>query len=77
MTTNKQRREPYLRELEHWPGVEHRLEMGGSHARLVLTHGGKSRFVTMSVSPGDRRAALNNISVMRRILRGLGATRAP
>ena len=64
-----------LEELRHWHGVrDHRFETGGKHRRLVIDTDSGSRFITLSVSPSDGRAALNRIRDLRKILRELGAT---
>lgn len=62
-----------LRELQNWRDVAHEIRRGGKHPRIVLTHGGKSRFVTFSGTRSDRRGVLNKISDVRAALRALGA----
>lgn len=66
------------RELEKWPGVAAYREFPGNrHNRLIITFGGKSRFVIYPSSPGkSRKAILNHIQDVRRALRELGAQRA-
>lgn len=66
-----------LNELEHWHGVrDYRFERGGKHHKLLVATDTGSRFITLSVSPSDGRAARNRITDLRKILRELGAHRS-
>lgn len=67
---------PTEAELAKWPGVTCRRERRSKHIALVLTFEGKSRTVVMSTTPGDRKAVLSHIGVVRTMLAELGATRA-
>ena len=49
-------------------------EYGGKHLRVVLTKGGRSRFVTLSRSPSDYRASLNRLRDVRQALQHLEGT---
>lgn len=50
------------------------LEDGRRHLRVVLTKGGRSRFVTLSRSPSDYRASLNRLRDVRQALQHLEGT---
>jgi hypothetical protein len=63
-------------ELDRWSGViDHRFEVGSKHRRLVVTTERGSRFITISGSPSDGRAARNKLGDLRKMLRELGATK--
>jgi hypothetical protein len=65
------------KEVRRWPGAAVNFEMGGRHPRAVLTFNGKERFVTIPSSPGDSvHGPRNNIALVRRTLKALGAIRA-
>ena len=49
-------------------------EYGGKHLRVVLTKGGRSRFVTMSLTPSDYRVTLNRLRDVRQALQHLEGT---
>ncbi|KKW93943.1 hypothetical protein [Sphingobium chungbukense] len=64
-------------EVRHWPGATVLFEMGGKHRRAIFKFNGKERFVTMPTSPGDTvHGPKNNIAIIRRTLKALGAIRA-
>ena len=64
-----------LDELSNWQGIkDYRFETGGKHRKFVVETSTGSRFITLSVSPSDGRAARNRITDLRKILRELGAT---
>lgn len=64
-----------LDELSNWQGIkDYRFETGGKHRKFVIETLAGSRFITLSVSPSDGRAARNRITDLRKILRELGAT---
>lgn len=64
-----------LDELSNWQGIkDYRFETGGKHRKFVIETNSGSRFITLSVSPSDGRAARNRITDLRKILRELGAT---
>jgi len=44
----------------------------GTHVRVSIRYGGKTRFVTLSLSASDRRAAQNQIRDVKRELRNMG-----
>lgn len=59
-------------ELRRWEGVTWRAEHAGRHPRLHLTGPtGKTRFLVYSHTPVERRAVLNKVSELRRVLREL------
>ncbi|MFY9350508.1 MAG: hypothetical protein WBL20_19255 [Sphingobium sp.] len=63
-------------EVRHWPGAKVIFEMGGRHGRAILTFQGKEQFVTYSTTPGDKvHGPKNNIAMIRRTLKRLGAIR--
>lgn len=67
--------ESFERELTRWPNVTFRYEPRGRHKSLILQYGTKNRFVIFSDTPTNRRAVLNNVSTMKKVLAGLGAVR--
>jgi hypothetical protein len=81
MTVKKKRSSDWIvkvdRELEKWSGVEAYREFpGNKHNRLIITYGDQSRFVIYPSSPGKcRKAILNHLQDVRRVLRELGAQR--
>ena len=64
-----------IEEARHWPGVEHWTEYGGRHVKVHFRYAGVSRFLPTSISPSDNRAALNQLTHMKRLLREIGAKR--
>jgi hypothetical protein len=73
---NKEFQSATARELESWPGVTMTEEDGGKHSKLVLHYNGESRIVVAANTPSDSRALPNHIALVRREIRGLGASRA-
>lgn len=64
-----------LDELRHWQGVEdYRFETGGKHRKFIVKTKAGSRFITLSISASDGRAAQNQIKDLRKMLTELGAT---
>lgn len=64
-----------LDELRHWRGVQdYRFETGGKHRKFFVETKAGSRFITLSISASDGRAAQNQIKDLRKILTELGAT---
>jgi len=64
-----------LKEMEKWSGITgHHFEIGGKHRRLVVATNAGSRFITMSITPSDKRVTKNRIKDLRKVLRELGAT---
>ena len=65
-----------LDELRHWRGVQdYRFETGGKHRKFIVKTNSGSRFITLSISASDGRAAQNQIKDLRKILTELGATK--
>lgn len=64
------------RELAEW-NVGWRVDKRarGKRPRLILHHGGKSRFVVMPGSPSDKRGLLNKVRDIRVACEQLGARR--
>lgn len=62
-------------EAEKWPGVDHWKEFSGKYVKAHFRYGGASRFLLTSNSPSDNRAALNQLSHMKRLLHKIGAKR--
>ena len=62
-------------ELESWPDTSMAEDVQGKHRKLILSYKDQSRLVVISCTPGDRRALANHISVVRRELRGMGASK--
>lgn len=63
-------------EVRRWPGATVAFEMGGKHPRATISFNGKERFVTIPSSPGDTvHGPKNNIAIVRRTLKALGALR--
>ena len=63
------------RELETWPDTRMTQDVQGKHRKIVLHYKEHSRLVVLSNTPSDQRALPNHISVVRRELRGMGATK--
>ena len=62
------------RELEQWTGITgHYFDRKRRHIRLTVATDNGSRFITMSKTTSDARAARNRIGDIRRALRELGA----
>ena len=72
---NKEMRQATERELEDWPGVTFTEEAGKNHTKLIVSYNGQTRMVFVSATPSDVRAVPNHVSVLRREIRALGATR--
>lgn len=55
-------------------GIEHDPPepLRGGHIRLTIRHDGQTRFVTLSISPSDRRVVLNQLRDCKRVLREMG-----
>jgi len=62
-------------ELEGWPDTGVTEDVQGKHRKLVLSYKEQSRFVVIAATPSDRRALANHIAVVRRELRGMGASK--
>lgn len=62
-------------EVEGWPDTSVSEEAQGKHRKLVLSYKDQSRFVIIANTPSDRRALANHIAVVRRELRGMGASK--
>ncbi len=64
------------RELEHWPEVHHRFEFTRKHRRVIISLGGRERFVIFPTSASDNiRGPLGHVTNLRVELRALGARR--
>lgn len=64
------------RELEHWPEVHHRFEFSKKHRRVIISLGGRERFVIFPTSASDNiRGPLGHVTNLRVELRALGARR--
>lgn len=64
------------RELEHWPEVHHRFEFTRKHRRVIISLGGRERFVIFPSSTSDTlRGPLGHVTNLRVELRALGARR--
>lgn len=62
-------------ELAHWPTVKHELTHRGRHRAFVLTYGHHKRTLFHSGTGVERRAILNSVTLLRRLMREMGATR--
>ena len=47
--------------MERYGIQDHRLEMGGKHARLLFSHDGRSHKVTIPGSPSDSQRGLKTL----------------
>ncbi len=72
---NKQFLAETQREVGDWPGATMTQENAGKHGRIVLHYKGESRIVVVANTPSDVRAIKNHIGIVRRELRGLGASK--
>ena len=57
-----------IRRAREWGAVDVRIEHGGKHPRLVGHHKGVAFMFVFPGSTGDRRAALNCLCNLRRVL---------
>ena len=62
-------------ELESWPDTSMEECPQGKHRKLILSYKGQTSLVVLANTPSDRRALANHIAVVRRELRGMGATK--
>ena len=67
--------EAVVGEVGNWPGVEYTVERGGKHNKTRIAYNGVSRVMPLSTSPSDRRAPLNQVMYLKRVLREVGASR--
>lgn len=69
----------YLAETEReclaWPDASCAPEDGGKHGRIILRYKGESRIIVVSNTPSDARAIKNHLALVKRELRGMGASR--
>ena len=72
---NKQFLAETNREIADWPDVSISQENAGKHGRIILHYKGESRIVVVANTPGDVRAIKNHIAIVRRELRGMGASK--
>lgn len=66
-----------VKELAQWPGCTMREETPGKHGKLVLGFNDQSRLCVMSMTPSDSRAVPNHLAIVRKLLRDMGASKAP
>ena len=64
-----------LQELEGWPDTSLTEDAQGKHRKIVLHYKDQSRLVVMANTPSDQRALPNHIALVRRELRGMGASK--
>lgn len=66
----------YLKkELQRWPGVDHRAEHSGKHPRLWVAYKGEKRFVPFSSTQVGKYGLMQKVTQLRRVLREIGAER--
>lgn len=56
-------------ELSRYSDIQYTLESGSKHPRVVVPCGDKARKVMYSSTPVERRAVLNLITDLRRVVR--------
>ena len=67
---NRKDTEQALRaELSRYSNIQYTIERGGKHPRIVIRCGDKARKVHYSSTPVERRAVLNMVTDIRRIVR--------
>ncbi len=67
---NRKDTEQALRaELSRYPNIRYTIERGTKHPRVVIRCGDKARKVYYSCTPVERRAVLNMVTGVRRIVR--------
>ncbi len=74
---NRDFQDAMLREVENWPGASitfHPPRTNG-HPHAELTFRERRRKSFFSLSPSDNRARINQITMIRRVLKELGAER--
>lgn len=67
--------EATAQELKGWADTSFTEEAQGKHRKLMLRYKDQTRLVVIASTPGDRRALANHLAVVRRELRGMGATK--
>lgn len=70
MTSNKESREA-IAQLADLFGATCEFQQGGKHCKVILTWRTRRAQMYIGNTPGDWRARRNNISIARRLLRGL------
>lgn len=63
------------RECAAWPDASCEPEEGSKHGRIILRYKGESRMIVVSNTPSDARAIKNHLALVKRELRGMGASR--
>lgn len=64
------------RELADWLDCSMTQEAQGKHGKIILRYKDQSRMVIVANTPSDHRAVPNHLAIVRRELRGMGATKA-
>lgn len=75
MTTVREYRAAFEREVRHWPNAEIAFTRSSRHQKLIIRYQGKEAKRIFASSDSDHRALTNAVSDMRRSLRSLGAVR--
>ncbi|WP_066561270.1 hypothetical protein [Croceicoccus bisphenolivorans] len=75
MTTVREYREAFKREILHWPRAKIAFAKTAKHQKLIIRYRGKQAKRTFASTDGDHRALKNAVSDMRRTLRRFGAVR--
>lgn len=63
------------KELLEWPDTSMEEEAQGKHRKVTLRYKEHSRLVIVANTPSDQRALPNHIALVRRELRGMGASK--
>lgn len=75
MTTVREFRDAFEREVRHWPCAEIAFARSSKHQKLIIRYLGKEAKRIFSTSASDHRALTKAVSDMRRTLRSFGAVR--
>lgn len=62
-------------ELESWPDTSLTEDAQGKHRKITLRYKEHTRLVVFASTPSDQRALPNHIALVRRELRGMGASK--
>jgi hypothetical protein len=60
--------------LDRHPSISYEFGRRRRHEALYIRFDGRERYITFSTTPTDRRAVLNAVSAVRRIVGELGAS---
>lgn len=75
MTTVREYRDAFEREILHWPQAKIAFAKTAKHQKLIIRYRGQQAKRTFASTDSDYRALPNAVGYMRRTLRRFGAVR--